>query len=72
MKTNCYYVDVESFNVISFVRILGKLGIRFSMSDEWYFVDHVEPDKKHWYRTFKVYTTKKVWMDICKEANITK
>lgn len=72
MRTHCYYVDVHNFDVISFVQILGRLGIRFEVSDEWYFIGPNEPDKKQWYRTFKVYTTKKVWMDICREANITK
>jgi hypothetical protein len=50
---------VESYQVIDFVRLLGRIGLRFSMSDEFSNVDELNPDKKVWYRKFTVYGRRK-------------
>ena len=59
MHTKIYETNVESGNVVQFVRILGKIGIRFKMSDEWCVTDDLDPAKKIWFRTFRIYATKK-------------
>ena len=59
MLTKTYETNVESGNVVQFVRILGKIGVRFKMSDEWFVADNLDPAKKTWYRTFRIYATKK-------------
>ena len=68
MRANTYDMTVESGNVVGFVRILGKYGIRFDMGDEWNLVDNIDPTKKRWYRTFRLYTSKKQMKIICNEA----
>ncbi len=68
MFTKKYEVIVESRNVVRFVRILGKFGVRFEMGDEWDSGDQLDPRKKTWYRTFRIYTTAKQMDRIYKEA----
>ena len=68
MFNKSHEVTVESGCVVSFVRVLGSYGVRFEMSDEWYNVDQIDPNSKRWYRTFKVYATKKQMETIIKEA----
>lgn len=65
-------VTVESGCVVNFVRVLGRHGVRFEMSDEWYTIDSIDPKTKHWYRTFKVYTKKKHMQEIIGETNRVK
>lgn len=62
-----YDIIVESRNVVRFVRILGKFGVRFEMGDEWNSGDQLDPGKKTWYRSFRIYTTAKKMDRICKE-----
>lgn len=69
MLTKTYETNVESGNVVQFVRILGKIGLRFKMSDEWYVADDLDPAKKIWYRTFRIYATKKQLKLIQNELN---
>ena len=59
MFTKKYDITVESGNVVRFVRILGKVGVRFEMGDEWYVVDKIDPNTKVWHRTFRVHATNK-------------
>lgn len=59
MLTKLYELTVESGNVVRFVRILGKFGVRFEMGDEWFIIDQLDPANKIWYRTFRIHTTKK-------------
>jgi hypothetical protein len=69
MFINTYETNVESGNVVQFVRILGKIGLRFKMSDEWCVTDNLDPVKKIWYRTFRIYATKKQLKLIQNELN---
>lgn len=69
MFTNTYETNVESGNVVRFVRILGKIGVRFKMSDEWFVTDDLDPAKKTWCRTFRIYATKKQLKLIQSELN---
>ena len=69
MFTNVCETNVESGNVVQFVRILGKFGVRFKMSDEWFVADDLDPAKKTWCRTFRIYATKKQLNLIRNELN---
>lgn len=68
MFTKKWSVVVEDTSVVSYVRILGKYGVQFEMSDEWYIDDQIDPNHKHWYRTFGIYATKKTMTAIDRET----
>lgn len=51
--------EVNSHEVIDFVRLLGRFGLRFQISDEYYVFDDIDPNKKERFRRFTVFGTKK-------------
>lgn len=48
--------EIESQEVMDFVRLIGRFGLKFKVSDE-YFVENAEKNTKDWYRRFIVYGT---------------
>lgn len=48
--------EIESDEVMDFVRLIGRFGLKFKVSDEYY-VDNPEKNTKDWYRRFVVYGT---------------
>lgn len=52
-------LEVSSYEVVDIVRLLGRFGFRFEISDEYCKVDDLDPDRKRWFRRFKIYGRKK-------------
>ena len=52
-------MEVNSHEVIDVVRLLGSLGLRFEISDEYSKVDDLDPTRKIRYRQFVVYGNRK-------------
>jgi hypothetical protein len=50
---------VDSHSIIDFVRVLGRLGLKFDVSDERCVTDKNDPDKKSRHRMFVVHATSK-------------
>jgi hypothetical protein len=52
-------MEVNSHEVIDVVRLLGSLGLRFEISNEYSRGDALEPNRKVCFRRFVVYGTRK-------------
>ena len=52
-------LEVNSHEVVDIVRLLGRFGFKFEISDEYCKVDDLDPDRKRWYRRFKIYGRKR-------------
>ena len=70
MFTKKYEFTVETHQVIDFVRLLGRIGLKFDMSDERCTVDNLDPAKKFRYRTFNVYGKKNEMVKLFDALNI--
>jgi hypothetical protein len=46
--------EVSSHDVIDFLRLLGRFGLKFEFSDEYYTVDELDPRHKQRWRLFIV------------------
>lgn len=68
MKTYFYDFIVRSYNLVDFLQVLGKFGVRFELSDVWNVVDQTDPNKKNWYRAVRVHATKKLIKEIYGET----
>lgn len=55
--------EVNSHDVIDFLRLLGRFGLRFEFSDEYWTVDELDPDRKQRWRMFWVKGTRKQLRD---------
>jgi hypothetical protein len=53
-------MEVNSQEVVDTVRLQGRFGFKFEISDEYCKVDDLDPARKRWYRQFKVYGRKKM------------
>lgn len=51
--------EVNSHEVIDVVRLLGRFGLRFEISDEYSRVDDLDPNRKVRFRLFTIYGTRK-------------
>lgn len=52
-------IRIGSQDVIDFVRLLGRFGLKFEFSDEYSIVDDIDPDRKLRWRRFYVYGTRR-------------
>lgn len=52
-------IEVNSHEVIDVVRLLGSLGLRFEISDEYSRVDDLDPNRKVRFRRFVIYGSRK-------------
>lgn len=52
-------LEVNSQEVVDIVRLLGRFGFKFEISDEYCKVDDLDPNRKRWFRRFKIYGRKK-------------
>lgn len=59
MFTHCKKIEVDSREVVEVVRLLGRLGLRFGISDEYCKVDDLDPKHKVWFRKFSIYGRKR-------------
>lgn len=46
--------EVSSHDVIDFLRLLGRFGLKFEFSDEYYTIDELDPNRKQRWRMFIV------------------
>ena len=51
--------EVNSHEVIDVVRLLGRFGLRFEISDEYSKVDDLDPNRKVRFRRFVIYGNRK-------------
>lgn len=78
MLTKNHKVIVESGFAMELVKVLGKYGIRFRVSDEYVVLHAACMNKlnrdRAWHRTFTIYTTKrtmdKIMTEFYKNVNI--
>ena len=70
MFTKKYDFTVETDQVINFVRLLGRIGVKFEMSDEKSTVDRLDPTERFRYRQFKVYAKKNDIAKVFEALNI--
>lgn len=61
---------IGSFYFADFMRLLGRYGVRFDVGEEWFYVDEVNPDRKHYCRNVKVYATRKKMGEIYDAVSI--
>ena len=59
MLTRTEEFNIGSFYFADFMRILGRIGVQFDVSDEYYTVDRIDPKRKHYYRTITVHASRK-------------
>ena len=52
-------MEVNSHEVVDVVRLLGLLGLRFEISDEYCKVDDLDPSRKMRFRQFTVYGSRR-------------
>jgi hypothetical protein len=67
MFTKSYKFNVDTHSIIDFVRVLGRIGLKFDIGDERCVADKNDPDKKTRYRTFVVYAK---WKEIEELMNL--
>ena len=60
---------VETHEGMDFVRLLGRFGLKFKVSDE-YAVEDLEQETKDRYRTFIVYATRRQMADFLEAREI--
>ena len=51
--------EINSHDVIDFLRLLGRFGLKFEFSDEYYTIDELDPNRKKRWRMFIVKGTRK-------------
>lgn len=61
--------EIESHEVMNFVRLIGRFGFKFKISDE-YIVENPEKNSKNWYRRFIVYGTYRQLSDFLEAREI--
>ena len=52
-------IRIGSQDVIDFVRLLGRFGLKYEFSDEYSIVDDLDPDRKLRWRRFYVCGTRR-------------
>lgn len=65
-----YRRDIDSFEVMDFVRILGRFGMKFTVSNERYIADDTYPNRRRSVRTFHIYTTRRQYRKFCEAIDI--
>lgn len=61
--------EIENHEVMDFVRLLGRFGLKFKVSEE-YLVENVEQNTKNRYRRFVVYGTYRQLSDFLEAREI--
>jgi hypothetical protein len=64
MFTKNYEVTIECGFAMDLVKVLGKYGIRFEVTDEYF--DELDPNHT-WYRDFTIRTNKRMYAKLMKE-----
>lgn len=62
--------EVSSHDVIDFLRLLGRFGLEFEFSDEYWTIDELDPDRKQRWRRFTVKGTRKQLKDFLTARDI--
>lgn len=64
-------LQVNSKDVVNFVRLLGRFGMRFEISNEYCKADDLDPSRKNWFRRFVIYGTRRKLTKFCGAINIS-
>lgn len=70
MFTRTEEFTVGNFYFADFMRLLGRVGVKFDVSDEYYTVDRVDPKRKHYYRTITVRASRKKLSELYEAGSI--
>lgn len=62
--------NIDTFYFADFMRLLGRIGVKFDVSDEYYSIDRVDPKRKHYYRTVTVHANRKQLSELYAVGNI--
>lgn len=62
--------EINSAEVIDFVRLLGRFGLKFKVSDEYYIETGENMYAKEYYRRFVVYGTRRQLGDFLEAREI--
>lgn len=63
--------NINSHEVIDFVRLLGRVGVKFQISDEMAFVeDEGDATRKTYFRRFYVYGTRRQFGELSEARDI--
>jgi hypothetical protein len=65
-----YECKIGEMEALDFVRILGKYGMRFEVSDQYFEVDPKDPNHKLGFRTIKFWASKKQAIDIVEQFRL--
>lgn len=52
-------LEIESGYSIEFIRVLGELGLEYRFGSEHYYVDDLNPRRKHYYRRWAIRGSKR-------------
>lgn len=63
-------MEVNAHEVIDIVRLLGRYGLKFDISDEYYRVDDLDTTRKERFRLFVIYGTRKQLAEFLNARNI--
>jgi hypothetical protein len=66
MFTKTHEVTIESAWAMDLVKVLGKHGVKFEVSDEY--VDELDPNRT-WYRDFTIRASERKYEKIMKELD---
>ena len=79
MFTRKYEFKIGNNYVLNFVRLLGRVGVKFEISnlrcdvrDDHFGVDGMDVEQKSYYRLFRVYATKRQIEKLRETTNILK
>ena len=71
MSITTHFCTVESNDLVDILRLLGRIGVKFDISDECYGIINV--NSKHegcYYYRVKIYADKKQWAEFKKMVDI--
>ena len=71
MSITTHFCTVESNYLVDFLRLLGRIGVKFDISDECYGIINVNCQREgcYYYRV-KIYADKKQWAEFKKTVDI--
>ena len=79
MFTKKYEFKIGNNYVLNFVRLLGRVGVKFEISnlrcdvkDDRFGVDGLDVEQKYYYRLFRVWATKRQIEKLRETTNILK
>lgn len=71
MSITTHFCTVESNDLVDILRLLGRIGVKFDISDECYGIINI--NSKHegcYYYRVKIYADKKQWAEFKKMVDI--